>query len=87
MSSKLLARPRRVPSTKPPALPLNGRDRHALASFENQLDRPVTLALEMRGQEDAQNQEHARGAERQRRRPRPALDQRDHAAGQDGRDI
>ena len=72
---------------EPSALTLDSRDRNCFAAFQNQLDRAVPFALLVRGEQDRKYQQHTRGAARERPSPLPALDPRDHAAGQDCRNM
>ena len=72
---------------QPLPLALNGGDAETSAPLQDQLDRAVALRLEMRGKQQAEDQQHGRRAARQRRGPRSALDQRNHAADQHRRDV
>ncbi len=54
---------------------------------ENQLEHAIAFLLLEPGERDGEDEQHARSADRKRRGPRPALEPRDDAARQDGRNI
>lgn len=63
------------------------RDGGRVRRQRESLERAIAFLLLEPGEQDGEDEQHARSADRKRRGPRPALEPRDDAARQDGRNI